>query len=156
MRILVDTSVWSLALRPSGTDLSQKEALAVNLLKELIRDGRVVVIGPVRQEVLSGIPDEAQFRKLKSKLRAFEDLGLTSDDYELAAEFTNACRKRGVQGSHIDFLICAVAARNQLPVFTSTGILRDTRNRLGFHFTDISSGFRLERGDFAAPGRSHP
>jgi hypothetical protein len=118
VRVLVDTSIWSLALRRSGTDLSRKEALAVNLLKELIRDGRVVVIGPVRQEILSGIPDEAQFRKLKSKLRAFEDLEITSDDYELAAEFYNACRKRGVQGSYIDFLICAGAARNQLPVFT--------------------------------------
>jgi len=118
VRILVDTSVWSLALRRSETDLSRKEAHAVDLLKELIRDGRVIVIGPVRQEILSGIPDEAQFRKLKAKLRAFEDLGLTSDDYELAAEFYNTCRKRGVQGSHIDFLICAVAARNKLPIFT--------------------------------------
>jgi len=118
VRVLVDTSIWSLALRRTKTDLSRKEAYAVDLLKELIRDGRVVVIGPVRQEILSGIPDEAQFRKLKAKLRAFEDLGITPDDYELAAEFYNACRTRGVQGSHIDFLICAVAARNQLPVFT--------------------------------------
>ncbi|TRZ89634.1 PIN domain nuclease [bacterium] len=118
MRVLVDTSIWSLALRRSGTDLSLKEALAVDQLKELIRDGRVIVIGPVRQEILSGIPDETQFRKLKAKLRAFEDLELTSDDYELAAEFTNACRKKGVQGSHIDFLICAVAVRNKLPIFT--------------------------------------
>jgi len=118
VRALVDTSVWSLALRRTNTDLSRKEAHAVDLLKELIRDGCAVVIGPIRQEILSGIPDEAQFRKLKAKLRAFEDLGITSDDYELAAEFYNACRKTGVQGSHIDFLICAVAARNQLPVFT--------------------------------------
>jgi hypothetical protein len=107
-----------LALRRSETDLSRKEAHAVDLLKELIRDGRVIVIGPVRQEILSAIPDEVQFRKLKAKLRAFEDLGLTSDDYELAAEFYNTCRKRGVQGSYIDFLICAVAARNKLPIFT--------------------------------------
>jgi len=118
VRVLVDTSIWSLALRRTETDLSRKEAHAVDLLKELIRDGCAVVIGPIRQEILSGIPDEAQFRKLKAKLRAFEDLGITSDDYELAAEFYNACRKTGVQGSHIDFLICAVAARNQLPVFT--------------------------------------
>ena len=118
MRVLVDTSIWSLALRRTETDLSRKEARAVDLLKELIRDGCAVVIGPIRQEILSGIPDEAQFRKLKAKLRAFEDLGITSDDYELAAEFYNPCRKTGVQGSHIDFLICAVAVRNQLPVFT--------------------------------------
>jgi predicted nucleic acid-binding protein len=118
VRALIDTSIWSLALRRTETDLNRKEAHSVDLLKELIRDGCAVVIGPVRQEILSGIPDEAQFRKLKVKLRAFEDLGITSDDYELAAEFYNACRKRGVQSSHIDFLICAVAARNQLPVFT--------------------------------------
>ena len=35
----------------------------------------------------------------------------------MAAAFFNACRKKGVQGSHTDFLICAVRTE-QAPVFT--------------------------------------
>ncbi|WP_407635910.1 PIN domain-containing protein [Sediminispirochaeta smaragdinae] len=40
-------------------------------------------------------------------------------DYEKAAEFSNICRKNGIQGSHIDFLICAVACRNNMSIFTT-------------------------------------
>ena len=77
------------------------------------------MIGPVRQELLSGISDKAVFDSLKSKLRSFEDLPITARDYETAAEYFNTCRKNGVQGSHIDFLICAVACNNDLLVFTT-------------------------------------
>ncbi len=77
------------------------------------------MIGPVRQELLSGISDPVAFRHLKSSFAAFEDLPLRSDHYEKAAEFANICRKKGVQGSSIDFLICAVSALEQWPVFTT-------------------------------------
>jgi predicted nuclease of predicted toxin-antitoxin system len=39
-------------------------------------------------------------------------------DYEEAASFFNHCRAKGIQGSNTDFLICAVAARNDFPIFT--------------------------------------
>ncbi len=117
MKVLVDTSVWSLALRrnllPDGPEVPE--------LIELIRESRVQMIGPVRQELLSGIKSEAQFRKLRSHLRSFPDLDLTHRDYESAAEFFNLCRGKGVQGSNTDFLICAIAARHKVPIFTTDG-----------------------------------
>jgi hypothetical protein len=79
------------------------------------------MIGPVRQELLCGIRSQAQFRKLRDHLRAFPDLELTTRDYEAAAEFFNLCRGKGIQGSNTDFLICAVAARNKIPIFTTDG-----------------------------------
>jgi len=33
-----------------------------------------VIIGPIRQELLSGISDISQFNKLKDMLSAFEDI----------------------------------------------------------------------------------
>ncbi|MCP4152472.1 MAG: PIN domain-containing protein, partial [bacterium] len=68
--------------------------------------------------ILSGISSEAQFEKLRDRLSAFEDLEIVIEDYELAAVFYNRCRRNGIQGSHIDFLICAVAHRYAIPVFT--------------------------------------
>lgn len=115
MRVLVDTSVWSLALRRNVPP----DGAAVAELVELIREVRVQMIGPVRQELLSGIRHQAQFEKLRDQLSAFPDLGLSAGDYETAAEFFNLCRASGVQGSNTDFLICAVAARNNLPIFTT-------------------------------------
>ena len=118
MQVLVDTSVWSLALRRSAgpADASGQAALAA--LKDLIADARAMMIGPVRQELLSGIKDTAQFNRVRDALAAFPDEPLTTQDFECAAQFFNSCKSQGIQGSHIDFLICAVAARRKLPVFS--------------------------------------
>ncbi|HOF04895.1 MAG TPA: PIN domain-containing protein [Syntrophales bacterium] len=118
MKILVDTSIWSLALRRSAK-LSEKDRSLVQELNELISEVRVAIIGPVRQELLSGISIKTQFEALKEMLAAFDDMPLRREDYERAAEFYNTCRKAGIQGSQIDFLICAVAAGRELPIFTT-------------------------------------
>ena len=126
MKVLVDTSVWSLALRrnlPSdGPEVSE--------LIELIRDARVQMIGPVRQELLSGVKSQAQFQKLRNHLRPFPDLELAASDYEYAAECFNLCRSKGIQGSNTDFLICAIAARHKIPIFTTDGDFTLFRNHL--------------------------
>jgi predicted nucleic acid-binding protein len=115
MKILVDTSVWSLALRREGAPHDP----CVIELRGLIKELRVQMIGPVRQEILSGIKSKSQFLKLRQTLRAFPDLELTSQDYELAAEFFNVGRKRGIQGSNTGFLICAISKRHEMPIFAT-------------------------------------
>lgn len=119
MNVLVDTSVWSLALRRKKSNLTPEELIIVDALKELIKELRVSIIGPVRQEILSGISSKFQFKKLQNFLLPFKDLVINSEDYERAAEFYNICRKKGIQGSHIDFIICAVSERYELQIFTT-------------------------------------
>ena len=119
MKVLVDTSIWSLAFRRKKGSKSLQNDLILNELKELIREARVTIIGPIRQEILSGISDKSQFQILKQKLLAFKDIVINQSDYELAAEYYNTCRKRGIQGSHVDFLICAIAYKNNLLIFTN-------------------------------------
>lgn len=116
MKVLVDTSVWSMALRRKAA--GSNEPLTSDLAS-LIEDGRVVIIGPIRQELLSGIKDRAQFERLREHLRAFRDMAVTTEDHEEAAAFFNECRNRGIQGSNTDFLICAVAVRNGFSIFTT-------------------------------------
>ena len=119
MKVLVDTSIWSLALRRKKTQLNKSQTLLVEELIELINESRVVLIGPVRQEILSGIVSRSQFQKLKTKLKAFDDYFINQVDYELAADFYNICRKNGIQGSHVDFLICSTANNHKLSIFTT-------------------------------------
>lgn len=114
MRVLVDTSVWSAALRRT----KQAASGSAEQLRDLIADHRVEIIGPIRQEILSGIRDEAQFKKVKTHLAAFLDIPIITEDYVTAAKFFNLCRSKGIQGSNTDFLICAVAVRNRLAIFT--------------------------------------
>jgi len=118
MKVLVDTSIWSLSLRRAG-EISGEDQVLVSELRELINEVRVTLIGPIRQELLSGISTKAQFDTLKEHLEAFEDLPIPREDYNRAAEFFNTCRQSGIQGSQIDFLICSVAAGAGLPIFTS-------------------------------------
>jgi predicted nucleic acid-binding protein len=68
--------------------------------------------------LLSGIREQSQFERVREHLRRFPDLQVTTDDYEEAASLYNRCRSKGIQGSATDFLICAVATRNDLVIFT--------------------------------------
>jgi predicted nucleic acid-binding protein len=114
MKVLVDTCVWSLALR---RDSPTNDAYYAELVA-LIEANRIALIGPIRQELLSGIRHTAQFIKVRDKLRYFPDTVITETDYELAAENYNTCKQRGIQGSNTDFLICAVAMRCNQPILT--------------------------------------
>jgi len=114
MKVLVDTSVWSLALRRRAPDHP-----AVDELRRLIANGRAAMVGPIRQEVLSGIREKVAFDRLRDHLGAFPDEPLASADFERAAECFNVCRARGLQGSNTDFLLCAVSERHRLPILTT-------------------------------------
>lgn len=114
MKVLIDTSVWSLALRRRAPAHP-----AVDELRRLIATGRAAMIGPVRQELLSGMRDREGFVRLRDHLRAFPDEPLAGPDYERAAEWFTACRAAGLQGSNTDFLLCAVSERHRLPLLTT-------------------------------------
>ncbi|HEY6139267.1 MAG TPA: PIN domain-containing protein [Thermoanaerobaculia bacterium] len=116
MKVLIDTPIWSLVLRRRNPD-----AAVISELSSLMEDDRIAIIGPIRQELLSGAKDKVQFERLRNELHDFPDTEIASSDYEEAASFSNECRRHGIQGSHIDFLICAVAVRNDFPIFTTDG-----------------------------------
>ncbi len=99
--------------------LSPEEQLIHASLTEAIQDGRVSMIGPIRQEVLSGIKDQAQFQKLRAALSAFPDLALATLHYEEAARLFNLCRSRDVECGGTDILICAVAIQMKWSILTN-------------------------------------
>ena len=122
MQVLVDTTVWSLAFRrnsPTTSTAGRADSPALQVLRDLVADGRAALIGAIRQELLSGIKNHDQFLKLSQAMAAFDDLVLGRADYELAAEFFNRCRSQGVQGSNTDFLVCAAASARKLPILTT-------------------------------------
>jgi predicted nucleic acid-binding protein len=115
MKVLVDTSVWSLALRRRA----RLETAPVQELRSLIAHGRVAIIGPIRQELLSGVRTSEAFERLREHLGTFQDESLGTADFERAAQHFNVCRTRGIQGSNTDFLICAVAELRKFPILTT-------------------------------------
>ena len=113
--ILADTCIWSAALRRDAP----KETAVAERLSRLIDDNQVRIIGPIRQELLSGYADKNSFERLRQKIAYFPNEPILDADYESAAEYSNFCRSKGIQGSHIDFLICAVSVRARLHIYTT-------------------------------------
>jgi predicted nucleic acid-binding protein len=117
--ILVDTPVWSLALRRKAAILSAPERRSTQLLHTLIDEGQALLLGAVRQELLSGLKEESEFRRLRDYLRDFPDATVQTEDYEEAARAGNRCRSVGIAASPVDMLICAVAVRHNWEIFTA-------------------------------------
>jgi predicted nucleic acid-binding protein len=115
MRVLVDTCVWSAFLRRGRT----KDDPVAAELERLIRADAVVIVGPIRQELLSGAQPQDRFSQLKEYLRFYPNLPLDEEDDENAARYYNLCRGQGVQGTATDLLLCAVAVRHGLRIFTT-------------------------------------
>jgi predicted nucleic acid-binding protein len=119
VNVLVDTSVWSLALRRKAQNLSTAEKSTVDELAELVREGRARIIGLIRQELLSGIKASAQYEKLRATLASFPDEPIDASDYEAAAKASNDCRAKGIVVSVVDILICSIAMSRGWSIFTT-------------------------------------
>jgi predicted nucleic acid-binding protein len=120
MKVLVDTCAWSLLFRRRNlAALNVEEQFMLTSLKDAIQDGRTAIVGPIRQEVLSGIKEPAQCEKLRCALEAFPDETITTGDYEEAARLFNLCRSRGVECGAIDILLCAVASKERWSLLTN-------------------------------------
>jgi predicted nucleic acid-binding protein len=119
MITLVDTSVWSLALRRRRPDLSRYQQEQVHKLEELLIEDRAKLLGAIRQEVLSGIKSVDEFVRLRRQLRAFPDVEIETTDYEEAAQIGNNCRTHGIAATPTDMLLCAVALRRGWAIYTS-------------------------------------
>jgi predicted nucleic acid-binding protein len=107
--VLVDTSVW--------IDFFRGQAKAVKALSALTRNGRVVISGQIRQEVLQGSRDETAFLKLKKQMQLWESVAEEPEDFVEAARIFARLRRAGTTLPPTDCLIAATAIRRKLKLF---------------------------------------
>ena len=119
MNLLVDASIWSLALKRRREDLGREEAGAVNELLAAVEKDQARLLGVVRQELLTGIKTRQQFENLREYISAFPDVEITTEDYVEAARLGNSCRAKGVATHAVDMLLCSVALREGWEIFTT-------------------------------------
>ncbi len=99
--------------------LSAAEAAVRVEVSRLAARNEIVLLGVVRQEMLSGLFAPARFEQSRAALRAFPDEATRIADHERAAEMFTICRAAGIQGSIVDYLLCAVAERLELSILTT-------------------------------------
>lgn len=113
--IACDTSALSQFLRRSP-DTANDAALKV---EKLIDSNELALFGIVRQELLSGIKLPAHFERIDLTTQALPLFFADDEDHTTASRFFNSCRSKGIQGSPIDFLICAMAVKRKFPIYTT-------------------------------------
>ena len=115
MNLLVDTSVWSLALRRNQpADLPEVRALG-----QVLGNGEVFSTGLILQELLQGFNRPRASETIVSYFRAIPLLVPDRSDYESAADLHNLCRRKGVQTGTIDALLAQLCIRHDLLMLTT-------------------------------------
>ncbi len=113
--IACDTSALSQFLRRSP-DTQNDVALKV---EKLIDSNELALFGIVRQELLSGVKLPAHFERIDLTTQALPLFFADDEDHTTAARFFNTCRAKGIQGSPVDFLICAMAVKRKFRIYTT-------------------------------------
>ena len=115
MNTLVDTSVWSLALRrDSPPDIAE-----LTELKRTLRAGMVVSTGLVLQELLQGFSKPKAHDLIVDQFRAFPLIVPDRQDHISAANLRTRCRRRGVQIGTIDALLAQLCIHHELQILTT-------------------------------------
>lgn len=116
MALLVDTSVWSLALRrDSPPNLPEVQALR----RALTGGHTVVTTGMILLELLRGfVPPHAQ-ETIRESFDVLEFLEPVRADYIAAAAIADTCRRSGVQLGSVDALIAQLAIAGEHVLLTT-------------------------------------
>jgi predicted nucleic acid-binding protein len=117
VNLIVDTSVWSLLLRRQNHECNHPLVQKLKACLEL-QDG-IFLIGPILQEILGGVRNEAQFYKLTEYFSVFPLLEIDRQDYVEASRLRSHCRSKGVQAGPADFLIATACIRWDYPLLTT-------------------------------------
>ena len=116
MKLLVDTSVWSLAMR-RDMPVSAPE---VQVLIDAINIGvKLYSTGIILQELLQGFSKPKAHNLIVERFASIPMLVPETSDYIKAAELRNRCRQKGIQAGTIDSLIAQLSLRFDLSLLTT-------------------------------------
>ena len=116
MTVLVDTSVWSLALRRDAVDRCPE----VEALRVALQDGEpVVTTGLVLQELLQGFSGPRDRSRIIDRFGALPLISPDRQDHIDAAALRNLCRRSGLQVGTIDAILAQLCIRHDLTMLTT-------------------------------------
>ncbi len=116
MTLLVDTSVWSLALRRDGSTFAPE----VRALRDALEGSdAVVTTGQVLQELPQGFNGPRAAAAIVERFRSLPIIAPDRDDHIAAAEVRNCCRRAGVQVGTIDAVLIQLCGRHELTLLST-------------------------------------
>lgn len=129
MSLLVDTSVWSLALR-RDTEVTAPE---VQTLQHALEGAdQVFTTGLVLQELLQGFSGPKVRVQLIERFAALGFLQPDRSDHIEAAAVRNSCRRHGVQIGTIDAVLIQLCLKHDLVLLSSDNDFRSAAKHIKF------------------------
>ena len=116
MSYLVDTSVWSLALRRDAPDSIPEVA---ELGRALEAGGEVFVTGLVLQELLQGFNKPKAYDQIIVYFESLPFIVPERGDYIQAADLRNKCRRKGIQVGTIDVLLAQLCIDREIEILNT-------------------------------------
>lgn len=116
MTLLVDTSVWSLALR---RDAASTDPHVAALKEALLGTDVVVTTGIALQELLQGFSGARARTQIIDTFGALALVQPDREDHIAAADLRNACRRAGVQLGTVDALIAQLCIRHGMTLLSA-------------------------------------
>ena len=116
VKLFVDTSVWSLALR---RDTPSDDRAVIRLRDALTRGEQVFTTGLVLQELLQGFRGPQAAESIIERFTALPFIAPTRADHIEAASLRNTCRRRGVQIGTIDALLASLCIVHDLVMLST-------------------------------------
>ena len=127
MSLLVDTSVWSLALRRDGAQ-DAPEVMALHTA--LLGADQVFTTGLVLQELLQGFAGPKAGEQIIERFATLAFLQPDREDHIEAAQVRNACRRKGVQVGTIDALLIQLCRRHDVVLLSADKDFENARQHV--------------------------
>jgi predicted nucleic acid-binding protein len=115
MNLLVDTSVWSEALRRKNKSIKSEDTFLYQIIQN---EEEIFLTGIILQEILTGIKEQKLFDELNNQFRFFNFINPSNKEHIQAAQLRNDLAKKGISVASIDVLIAQMAISNNLTLVT--------------------------------------
>ncbi len=109
-KVIIDTSVWIESLRPQG------DAELGHMVRDLILNGRVLLPGIIKVELLRGAKNKKEYKMLDELLKGLTYLTVQDSFWDKLAEFSFNLFRKGVSVPLTDTYIAQVCIENKAPL----------------------------------------
>ena len=109
-KVVIDTSVWIESLRPQG------DAELGHMVRDLILNGRVLLPGIIKVELLRGAKNKKEYNMLDEVLKGLTYLPIQDSFWDKLAEFSFELFRKGVSVPLTDTYIALVCIENKVPL----------------------------------------
>jgi predicted nucleic acid-binding protein len=105
-KVIIDTSAWIESFRP------QSDKAFSNLVKHLILNGRVLIPGIIKTELLKGTKNKKEYNRLNELLKGLEYLPVPDEFWEKLSQFSFSLFRKGIIVPLTDTYIALLCIEN--------------------------------------------